>query len=209
MEISFVLKGIFTGVAIAAPVGPTTVLVIHRVTKQSWDNGFSSGLGAALADSLFASLAGIGAGFVAGYITPHYIIIRLVGGLFLIYWGLRIFKSKFAESHPLVRDKGFGGPFFSTFLLTLTNPMTLLAFAAILVGLKSSALHRHPDQLISWAVGVFLGSFLWWGLLCVMVYPHRHKFNLEVLVWINRIMGAIIVVAGGVVFIDLVRIFLH
>ncbi len=204
MDASLIYKGFLTGLAIAAPVGPTTVLIIHRTTKHSLGSGLSSGLGAALADSLFALLAGLGAGFVAGYIQPHYIIIRLVGGIFLIYWGRRIFLSKFAESHPLVKDRGLGGPLISTVILTLTNPMTLLAFGAILVGLKSSSLNHHPAQLATWMVAVFCGSVLWWSALSGVIYPYRHKFHVDALVWINRVMGVIIVVAGLAVFGDLV-----
>lgn len=191
--------------AIAAPVGPTTALVIHRTIKQSWNSGVLSGLGAALADSLYALLAGLGAGLVAAYIEPHQMFIRAVGGIFLLYWGWRIFVSRFAENHPLVRERGWGGPLVSTFLLTLTNPMTLLAFAAVLVGLRSGSLYHHSGDWGEWMVGVGAGSISWWLALSSAVHPYRQKFDLKVLAWVNRIIGMSVIIAGAAVITDFVK----
>jgi len=206
MPSSYILKGLLTGFIIAAPVGPVTVLVIHRIVKQSFGDGVLSGFGVAIADGFYGLLAGFGAGYVMHYVLPHEYLLRVFGGLFLFYWGYRIFVSKFAESHPLVKERGWGGPLVSTFILTLTNPITILAFGAVLVGMQSSGMRHHPVILLEWAIGIGLGSLCWWLLLGGIVRAYKARFNFKILIWVNRITGAIVIAAGCGIFLDLVKL---
>lgn len=209
MVLSFLVRGFLAGLAIAAPVGPTTVLLIHRIVKQSLASGYLSGTGAAMADAFFALLAGIGATLAGSYLSPHYLLIRFVGSAFLVYWGFRIFASKFAETHPLVKNQGFGGPLVSTFILSLTNPMTLLAFGTVLVITHSTGLTEHLSLLLSWMLGVGAGSLLWWICLSTFVFFYRKKFNFKILIRINQVIGTIIIIAAVGILIDFIKLTLQ
>jgi threonine/homoserine/homoserine lactone efflux protein len=205
MHIGFLIKGALTGIAIAAPVGPTTVLVIHRTIRQGFGSGVRSGLGAASADAFYGLIAAFGVNFIARYIYSYEPIIKLVGGCFLLFWGVRIFRSRFAEQHPLVKGEGAGGPFLSTFILTLTNPMTLLAFMAILAGLGGAHIERESRATFAWIIGLGGGSFVWWLVLSATADRLRDKFSNKIFRWFNWITGIIVVLAGSLILLDLLK----
>ena len=84
--------------------------------------------------------------------------LRLIGGVFLCYLGVRTFLAKPAEQAASAEGAGLGSIYASTFFLTLTNPMTILAFAAIFAGLGLSSAGGDYLSAILLVIGVFLGS---------------------------------------------------
>lgn len=199
----FFLKGVIISFAIAAPVGPTAVLCVNRTVKYGWRVGLLSGLGAATADALYALIAGFGVNFIIDFVFRHEQAIRFYGGLFLLYWGTRIILQKFVESDPLVKGEGLGGPFVSTFILTLTNPMTLLAFMAVLAILGKAGIRHDYFNLAQWIVGVAVGSFGWWIVLCSTAHFYRKKFDKKGLWLLNRATGIFIIAVGALALLNL------
>lgn len=190
--IAFFLRGLAIGFSIAAPVGPIGVLCIRRTLAEGRSSGLVSGLGAATADAIYGCIAGFGLTFISNFLVSQQGWLRLVGGLFLCYLGLKTFLAKPAEQAAADREKGLAGAYVSTFLLTLTNPMTILSFAAIFAGLglaTPSGSYLSAGSLVS---GVFIGSALWWFILSGGVGVFRERFNPRGLHWINRVSGAII-----------------
>lgn len=168
MAVALFLKGLLIGFSIAAPVGPIGVLCIRRSIAEGRWSGFVSGLGAASADALYGAVAALGLTWLAGFLIDHQVWIRLLGGLFLCYLGIAAFRSTNSPSTETPRPPDSSSIFASTFLLTLTNPITILSFTAIFAGLGLSA---APAGYLSGGVmvtGVFLGSSLWWMLLSLV-----------------------------------------
>jgi threonine/homoserine/homoserine lactone efflux protein len=139
------------GFAIAAPVGPIGVLVIRRSLAEGRASGLASGLGAATADAAYGALAGFGLTVVTAFLVEGQGWLRLVGGAFLCYLGVRTLLARPAEEATDVREKGGGlvGAYASTFLLTLTNPTTILSFAAVFAGM-GGALPATAPRRPSW-----------------------------------------------------------
>lgn len=192
MYLAFLLRGLAIGFSIAAPVGPIGVLCIRRTLAEGRASGLVSGLGAATADAIYGCIAGFGLTFVSNFLVSQQGWLRLVGGLFLLYLGLKTFLAKPPEQAATARGKGLVGAYVSTFFLTLTNPMTLISFAAIFAGLGlagASGSYVSAGALVS---GVFIGSALWWFILSGGVGVFREKFNPRSLRWINRVSGAVI-----------------
>lgn len=201
MDISFFSRGLIVGFSIAAPVGPIGVLCIRRTLAQGRAVGLSSGLGAATADGLYGSIAGFGLTFISSFLVSQQVWLRTIGGIFLCYLGITTFLAKPAQSAAEVTGKGLIGAYASTFFLTVTNPLTILSFAAIFAGLGvASAGSNYLDSGIL-VLGVFLGSALWWLLLSTGVSILRKKFDDRSLIWINRISGLIIIVFGIIVLL--------
>jgi threonine/homoserine/homoserine lactone efflux protein len=165
MTLNFMLKGMAIGFAIAAPVGPIGILCIRRSLAEGRQIGLATGLGAATADAAYGCVAAFGLATVSGFLVGQRWWLAFLGGLFLCYLGVRTFISKPAVEAAEVRGSGLLSAYFSTLLLTLTNPMTILSFAAVFAGFGLGA---TPDYLAASALvaGVFLGSALWWLLLC-------------------------------------------
>ena len=184
------------GFSIAAPVGPIGVLCIRRTLAEGRITGLVSGLGAATADAIYGSIAGFGLAFISNFLVSQQVWLRLVGGAFLLYLGIRTLLAKPSEQAAATHGSGLPGAYASTFLLTLTNPITILSFVAIFAGLGLAGTASHYASAGVLVLGVFIGSAVWWFLLSGGVGLFRDKFNPRALLWVNRISGLIILGFG-------------
>jgi len=196
MEFTFLLRGLAIGFSIAAPVGPIGVLCIRRTLADGWSAGLVSGLGAASADAIYGCIAGFGLAFISNFLVSQQIWLRLIGGGFLCYLGLKTLLAKPAEQAPVDKRNGLLGAYGSTFILTLTNPMTIISFAAIFAGLGLANTRGNYVSAAVLVLGVFTGSALWWLILSSGVGIFRARFNLHGMQWVNRISGVIIIGFG-------------
>ena len=207
MDLSLLLRGLIIGFSIAAPVGPIGVLCIRRTLTEGRGAGLVSGLGAATADGLYGCVAGFGLTFISSALIEQKLWLQLFGGLFLLYLGIKTLLSKPSEQAANASGSGLLGAYASTFLLTVTNPLTILSFAAIFAALGLTSATDTSGSYVSALVlvlGVFLGSAAWWLLLTGGVGLFRDKFHTQGLLWVNRISGVIITVFGTVALAGLV-----
>jgi threonine/homoserine/homoserine lactone efflux protein len=189
------LKGLIIGFSIAAPVGPIGVLCIRRTLAQGRAIGLVSGLGAASADAFYGCIAGFGLTAISSFLVDQQDWFRLIGGAFLCYLGIRTLLAHPAEQSAEVSSKnGLPAAYASTLALTLTNPATILAFAAIFTSLGAAS-EGYGAALILVA-GVFSGSALWWLILSGGVSLLRGSFTPRRLRWVNWISGAILITFG-------------
>lgn len=205
MNPATLFKGIAIGFAIAAPVGPIGVLCIRRTLADGRLTGFVSGLGAASADAVFGSLAAFGLTLVSEFLVRQQGFFRLIGGFFLLYLGVRIATSRPADRPASVRGEGLLGAYASTFFLTLTNPMSILAFAAIFAGLGASGANGSPFGAATMVAGVFLGSASWWLILSAGVGLFRSRLGPPQLLWVNRLAGGVVTAFGALALASLLR----
>jgi len=197
MLIGFLLKGMLVGVVIAVPVGPVGILCIRRTILDGRLPGLFSGLGAASADSVFGIIAGFGLTFISDLLLSYQDWLRIGAAGFLLYVGIVALLSDPTARARSGRDpEGLFGDFASTFVLTITNPVTILSFIAIFgaIGFTGDeATLLHATVLVA---GVWLGSFCWWIGLIAGAGVLRMTFQRQHLVWINRGSGGILVGAG-------------
>ena len=205
MNLEFLARGLLIGFSIAAPVGPIGLLCIRRTLAEGRAAGLVSGLGAATADALYGAVAGFGLTFVAEFLAEQRVWLRLVGGLFLLYLGLRTFLAGPAERAATARGFGLLGAYASTFALTLTNPTTILSFAAIFAGLGAGAAGGTVDAALLLVLGVLLGSALWWLILTGAVGLLRSRLTAPRLRWVNRLSGAGLLAFGATALLSIWR----
>lgn len=192
MDISFLFRGLAIGFSIAAPVGPIGMLCIRRTLAEGRASGLVSGLGAATADGVYGCVAGFGLTFISSFLVSQQVWLRIIGGVFLCYLGLRILLTNPAKQAALDKRSGLVAAYASTFFLTITNPMTILSFAAIFAGLGLSSGSGNYASAGVLVLGVFIGSALWWLLLSSGVGLFREKVNQDNLQWVNRMSGGVI-----------------
>lgn len=199
MELPVLARGMLVGLGIAAPVGPIGLLVIQRTLAQGRLVGLASGLGAATADLLYGLVAVFGLTLAAESLAAVARPLGMVGGLVLLWMGVTTFRKPPAQQAAAVREsgrRGLAGAWASTFLLTLTNPMTVFAFAAILAG---AGLLQETDNGwtgLLFVLGVGLGSALWWLLLSGGVALLRERVTPAALLWVNRGAGLLLAAFG-------------
>lgn len=190
------LKGLLLGLSVAAPVGPIGVLCIRRSLTQGMGIGFASGLGAAAADACYGAVAAFGLAAVSSFLLEMESALRLGGGLFLLWLGVKTFRAVPAALGSDGKNSGHGGAFLSCFALTLANLSTILSFIALFAGLgfagASTAESGGYDGAMILVIGVFLGSALWWLGLSGSVGLLRKRVTPIALQWINRLSGAML-----------------
>jgi len=193
-EIEIFLKGLIVGLSIAVPVGPIGILCIRRTLAQGRIIGLLSGLGAATADAFYGGIAGFGLTILSNFLIGQKIWLHLIGGGLLCILGVKTFLSRPAEQGTSVEGRdSLWNAYLSTFFLTLTNPMTLLFFAAVFAGLGIGSERHHYVTAGILVSGVFIGSAMWWLVLVGFTGILQALFNLKRLQWLNRISGLIII----------------
>ncbi|MBT3391586.1 MAG: LysE family transporter [Chloroflexi bacterium] len=200
MDTLFFFKGLVLGFSIAAPVGPIGVLCIRRTLAEGRLHGLISGLGAATADGFYGLVAGFGLSMLSGLLVEQQRWLALLGGLYLLYLGIKTLGTKPGEQAASDRSSTLWGAYFSTLVLTLTNPVTILSFVAIFAGLGMVA--GSYMAAASLVAGVFLGSAAWWLTLSGGVSLLRNRVTPKTLVWINRVAGAVLLVYGVIALIS-------
>ena len=154
---------------------------------------FLTGLGATTADVIYAIIAGFGFTFISSFLVKQQFWLQIIGAIFLLYLGIKTF-IKIPNTFENEKSSG-NGLFFdylSTFFLTITNPVTILAFSAVFAGIglgKSTGNYLSAIILVS---GVFIGSTFWWFLLSSCVSIYRTKINSKFYKNINKVSGLII-----------------
>ncbi len=206
MDPSLFVRGLLIGLSIAATIGPMSILCIQRTLSRGHTYGMVSGLGIATADAAYGSIAAFGLTLIANFLVSQLVWIRLIGGLFLIYLGLKTVLARPAEraATAKARANNFFGAYVSTFLLTLTNPLTILSFAVIFAGIGLGA-HGNSIEASTVVLGVFTGSALWWFVLTGGISLLRGRFTSRWLLWINRISGVILAFFGILILLSLIQ----
>ncbi|HOX07843.1 MAG TPA: LysE family transporter [Planctomycetota bacterium] len=190
------LKGLAVGAVIAAPVGPIGALCVRRTLAAGRRCGIVSGLGAATADAMYGAVAALGVNCVADFMIRQQAWLGIIGGAFLCCLGVKAFLAKPQEKSPPASRSTLLGYYASTLLLTLTNPLSIIAFVAIFASLGLASAGVSGFSTVVLILGVFLGSAMWWLLLSGSVGVFRGRFNASGLRWVNRISGVIIVCCG-------------
>ena len=198
MLLIFLFKGIIVGVVIAVPVGPVGVMCVRRTIFEGKAAGFISGLGAATADALFGCIAAFGLTFVADWLIGYHQWLRIAGGCYLLYVGSSALRAQPEARQASQPDaEGLLRHFLSTFALTLTNPITILAFLGIFSVLGLSGADATFARAAMMVLGVWLGSLLWWLTLTFGLGSLFRSFEARHLKWINHASGIILFLSGA------------
>jgi len=188
---------------VSAPVGPVGIICMQKTINKGFLSGFVSGSGAATADIFYAIIAGFSLTFISDFLIDNQIYIRIIGGIFLAILGFKIFVTnpvKQVRQHQAQGNRYFTD-FLTSFAVTISNPITILAFGAIFAGFNMVTTQSSAITITALVITVFSGALLWWMLLIGIVSIFKKKIRLRHLWWINKITGlSIIAFAIFVVF---------
>jgi putative LysE/RhtB family amino acid efflux pump len=189
---TFLLKGLLLGLAIAAPVGPIGVLCIRRSLTHGFAAGLAGGLGTALADALYAALAAFGfAVLLADWIEAN-TWVRQFGAMMLLYLAWQAWNTPTDIEEARIDTRTLAATFAATFMLTLTNPMTIVSFLTIFTGFGIE--RAGEDEIVALVLGVFLGSLGWWMVLAGAVSRLRTRIDADATRYINRGAAALLAI---------------
>jgi threonine/homoserine/homoserine lactone efflux protein len=194
---SLLLRGFALGFAIAASPGPIFFLCLRRTLLRGRLYGLVSGLGVATADAFYAAIASFGFAMVVNAVASGRRPFALTGGAVLVGLGLRILfeRPDRPGEAPATSRTGLAWAYLSTLGLTITNPATIISFAALAATLSlggSSGLIK-PAALV---VGVLLGSAAWWSVLAIGASLLRTRLTPGVIRGVSVFSGLAIAVLG-------------
>jgi threonine/homoserine/homoserine lactone efflux protein len=194
---SLLLRGFALGFAVAASPGPIFFLCLRRTLQRGRLYGLISGLGVATADGFYAAVASLGVAAVATAIASGRRPLAVIGGAVLIVLGARILLERRQElkEAPATTGTSLAWAYISTLGLTITNPATIISFAALAatLGLRSGAGLMKPAELVG---GVLLGSVAWWCVLAVAASLLRTRLTPAVIRAVSAFSGLAIAVLG-------------
>lgn len=192
--VTLFLKGILIGFAIAAPVGPIGILCIRRTLLNHVFLAGITGLGAACADAFYSAIAAFSLAGISDLITKYNFYLKLFGGIIIAWIGCSILKNPSLKNEgKLVTQDPPLHAFTSAFVLTISNPITLVVFAAAFTAMGINPIYESFSQASLLVAGVFIGASCWWASLITFTYLVHHKFSEEQLLWVNRFSGAVLI----------------
>jgi len=195
---SLLARTFLIGIAVAAPVGAMGVLCIQRTLGIGWRAGAVTGLGIATADGLYAAIAAFGLSAVSGALVAVQTPLRFLGGAALVYFGIRAMTAQGREcttGEQASTSASAGSLYASSVALTLTNPMTVMAFAAVFASAGLAVAGGWSSAVVA-TVGVATGSLTWWLGLTAAVALARRTVGPHTMTWVNRLSGAAVALFG-------------
>lgn len=188
-----VLQAAGVGLLIAAPVGPIGLLTVQRTLQRGQAAGLATGLGAAAADAVYGAVGAYGVHGLIAWLGGLRMPLAMVGGLLLLALAWRTWQAPVDEHVAPARDaRDLLGLFAGTFVLTLSNPATILSFVAVF-GALAAGVARSPSPALM-VLGVAVGSAAWWLLLTTLVARVRGRFTAT---WRRRVnRGSALLLAG-------------
>jgi len=213
---AFFFKGALVGLAIAAPVGPTALILVRRTLARGWQAGLATGLGAGTADAIYGLVAVAGLSLVGDFLMAERQWLAFIGGVILVTLAVISWRSHIADrvNEKSLTVVGLAGHYFSILMLTLANPMTLLSFAAVMVAI--GALPEEGENLttasaydyhfvLQLVLGVLVGSVGWWFFLVALSLAMRKRLSQQWLHSFNRVCAVGLLLFGGYVLLEAVR----
>jgi threonine/homoserine/homoserine lactone efflux protein len=188
------------GIAASVPVGPVAILVIQKTLSKGFRAGFITGLGASVVDTLFAVIAVFALAATQQFLADNKLLVGLIGGVVLVVVGLIMaLKDPFKKMKADGPSKASAADFLQAVFMTISNPGAI----AFMFGLLTFAGICQGDAPGAWQVAPILfaiaaGSVTYWFLISWGLSRFRHKFSMNTLLWISRVMGALVVIIGVV-----------
>ena len=204
---SLLIRGFVLGFVVAASPGPIFFLCLRRTLARGWLAGLVSGLGVATADGLYAGLAAFGIGAVTSVLVGERFWLTLIGGIALVLVGIRTVVSRPKNEAPEATPDGAGLAldYVSTLGLTITNPATIISFAALFASLGIGIGDGYlPPALV--VIGVFAGSATWWCIVAALGTGLRARVTPRVLRGVSAFSGVAIAALGVVAILTTLEV---
>lgn len=194
MFFNLFFNGLIIGLAVSVPLGPIGVLIIQRTVNKDRTSGFLSGMGVATSDAFYAIVAGFSLTWIVNFIEQYQVTFQILGAVIILLLGVHIFLKNPVKDIRRLRRKGssYFQDFVSSFLISLPNPLVIFVFLAVFTSTGIVMDIDKPYQAFFVVFGIFAGACSWWLILTSVVGIFRHRFNLRLLWWFNKVAGILI-----------------
>lgn len=191
--VEYLIKGLLFGMILQISVGPVCISVLQKGIAESFWKAFMMVWGVVVADSAYIVLALLGISGVMQFQTVR-VGVGLAGAALLLYFGLQNLLTKESSFGQVGAANRFGSSFRYGFLLTISNPLTILFWAGVFGGLIAST--QFPSHV---AVYVFAAGCISATLIFLTAVAALGRFvgayvqRPSLLVWLNRAVGLLLI----------------
>ncbi len=200
---SYLLKGVLIGLMFGVPVGAVGAMTVQRTLNRGMGAGLLTGLGSSAADCLYACVGVFGLTFISDFLLKYQTVITVTGGVFVLIMGISQLLKKPAEGTAQKPAEG-AKMFLSSFTVGITNPAAVLTFLFAFTYFEIGEISGAVNGVLL-VLGVFLGTYIWWGALSGSVCIINHRSGNRQLPYLNKIFGVILILFAAVI---IVKIFL-
>lgn len=190
---STLVAGALFGLSIALPFGPVSLMCVQRSLYLGLRPGLISAAGAASTHGVYATIAVLGADAVAGTLTRWHLTIRFASAAILILMGIRSVLRSPVLHQPINAHADAAANFMTGLTMAMTNPMTVLAYAAFA---SSTVLLGAGVAPASAVVGVVAGTSAWYATLSGSAWVLRGRLPQRALSKLNVVAGVGLIVMG-------------
>lgn len=200
---SCLIRGILIGLIFGLPFGAVGTMTVQRTFRYGLKEGLVTGLGSSMADCFYASVGAFGLTLISDFLLQYQTLINLVGGSLIMALGIRLFFRKDSVTQTQKQGSNRAGMFLSSFVIGITNPAAILTFlfAFSYFGIAGTTTWLEGTSLV---VGVFIGTYIWWTSLSVVVSIIKKKTSNFNFLYMNRVFGIILSMFGVAVFIRII-----
>jgi putative LysE/RhtB family amino acid efflux pump len=173
------LIGFGLGFAVAATIGPISLLLIRTTLRGAPASGLAIGAGAAVIDTAYATLGALGAGRLLT-VDALRLTIGVVGATVLAWIGIRTLWSAFRVRLGGEADEEVARPrraFLTSLAATASNPLTILSWGAVFAAAATADAASTTGHAIALLAGVGVGSIGWFVILTTVVSLARRRIG--------------------------------
>lgn len=198
---SYLIKGILIGLLFGMPIGAVGAMTVQRTIAHGAKAGLLTGLGSSVADCLYACVGAFGLTLISDFMLKYHVVINTIGGVLILIMGIGLLSRKSEAIGDIPQKQVVGGikMFLSSFAIGITNPAAIITFlfAFSYFGIIGHTGFKNGILLV---IGVFIGTYIWWGSLTAAVVFIKKKKSDSSFRYANKIFGAILIIFSIVVF---------
>lgn len=224
------LKGLGAGYGIAIPVGAVAVLIVEAGIRRGFRIAESAAAGTASADGIYATVAAAFGAALADVLVPIARPLRAAAVVVLLAIAsrgmvgvlrerardtrLQMAAPRSAEPGPRTSAPSEpvapAGPprsarrtYVAFLAITLANPMTVIYFAALIIGLQATG--TGPTEKAAFVAGAFSASLSWQTVLAVAGAVLHHRLGSGLRTAVSLIGNVIVLAFAASIAVGLVR----
>ncbi|MFC7679460.1 LysE family transporter [Paenibacillus sp. GCM10028914] len=187
---SLFLSYVFLGLSLSAPIGPINAAQLDKGIKKGFWHAWLFGLGAVLADILYMVLVYLG---VVHFLSTPFMqtFLWLFGAFVLMYTGIEsLINARKITISNQKKDDTLLSSIFSGFLMSLSNPMSILFWLGIYgsVLVKTASDYGTADLFV-FSFAIILGVLIWDFTMAGMASIFRKYFSNRAITFISVISG--------------------
>lgn len=205
MSIHLYMAFVLTSAIVICTPGPTVLLVIADALAHHKRHAWSTVLGVGLGDLVAMSVSLAGAGAILRASAAAFTVMKIVGGLYLVYLGSRsIYATRnrtvaVEDMSEALAERSARARFTTAFAVTVTNPKLILFFVAFVPQFLSTSQSFAQQGMI------YIATFDVMAMLNATIYAYmartvgRRLASPQMQRRVGWVSGSILILAGLVV----------